>query len=192
MSGVPVFEITATDGEIPTADTRLAIYQAIAQQFAENLLIFIDQDRNRSLWYWAKREGAKIYPRTEVYLKNQPADLILSKIGGLRIELEELDADGNLSVVDVAARLQRSLDVETVTKNFYKEFQAEHQHFIQHIRGIGQESDRRWYTSVVLICRIYLGRARQPAYINIRNAKSGQLEECLFVRTGNLTSSWIL
>ena len=106
MTGVPVFEITASDGEIPTADTRLAIYQAIAQQFAENLLIFIDRDRNRSLWYWAKREGAKIYPRTEVYLKNQPADLILSKIGGLRIELEELDADGNLSVVDVAARLR--------------------------------------------------------------------------------------
>ncbi|MEX0268052.1 RNA-binding domain-containing protein [Leptolyngbyaceae cyanobacterium UHCC 1019] len=150
MSGVPVFEMTAPDGEIPIAETRLAIYQAIAQQFAENLLIFINQDRTRSLWYWAKREGAKIYPRTEVYLKNQPADLILSKIGGLRIELEELDADGNLSVVDVAARLQRSLDVETVTKNFYKEFQAEHQRFIQHIQGIDQESDRRWYTSVVL------------------------------------------
>ena len=38
------------------------------------------------------------------------------------------------------------------------------------------------------VCRIYLGRAPQPVYINIRNAKSGQLEECLFVRTGNLTS----
>ncbi|QYO67835.1 hypothetical protein [Leptolyngbya sp. 7M] len=88
MSGVPVFEITATDGDIATADTRLEIYKAIAQQFAENLLIFIDQNRTRSLWYWAKREGAKIYPRTETYLKEQPADLILSKIGGLRIELK--------------------------------------------------------------------------------------------------------
>ncbi|NJR59852.1 MAG: hypothetical protein HC769_14035 [Cyanobacteria bacterium CRU_2_1] len=150
MSGVPVFEITATDGEIPTADTRLEIYRAIAQQFAENLLIFINQNRTRSLWYWAKREGSKIYPRTETYLKEQPADLILSKIGGLRIEIDELDADGNLPVVDVAARLQRSLDVEKVTKDFYKEFQAEHQIFLQQIQGIDQESDRRWYTSVIL------------------------------------------
>ncbi len=158
MSGVPVFEITATDGDIPTADTRLEIYKAIAQQFAENLLIFINQNRTRSLWYWAKREGPKIYPRTETYLKEQPADLILSKIGGLRIELEELDAEGNLPVVDVATRLQRSLDVEKVTKDFYREFQAEHQLFLQHIQGIDNESDslrdseaeRRWYTSVLL------------------------------------------
>ncbi|NJO43843.1 MAG: hypothetical protein HC865_25585 [Cyanobacteria bacterium RU_5_0] len=150
MSGVPVFEITATDGEIPTADTRLEIYRAIAQQFAENLLIFINQSRTHSLWYWAKREGAKIYPREASYLKEQPTDLILSKIGGLRIEIEELDPAGNLPVVDVAARLQRSLDVEKVTKDFYKEFQVAHQLFLQHIRGIDQESDRRWYTSVIL------------------------------------------
>ncbi len=38
------------------------------------------------------------------------------------------------------------------------------------------------------VCRIYLERAPEPVYINIRNAKSGQLEECFFVRTGNLTS----
>jgi len=37
------------------------------------------------------------------------------------------------------------------------------------------------------VCRIYLGRAPEPVYISIRN-KSGQLEECFFVGTGNLTS----
>ena len=31
MSEIPVFEVTATDGEIPTADTRLEIYKAIAK-----------------------------------------------------------------------------------------------------------------------------------------------------------------
>ena len=42
------------------------------------------------------------------------------------------------------------------------------------------------------VCRIYLGRAPQPVYINIRNSKTGQLEEdCLFVRTGNLTSRFV-
>lgn len=38
------------------------------------------------------------------------------------------------------------------------------------------------------VCRITVRQAPEPVYVNIRNPKSGQLEECLFIRTGNLTS----
>jgi hypothetical protein len=149
MSGVPIFEITAPDGEIPTAEIRSAIYQEIAHQFAENLLIFVDGSRTRSLWYWAKREGTKYYPRTESYVQGQPPDLLLSKIGGLYIPLEALES-GEPPVIDIASRLQQSFDVEKVTKKFYQEFQAQHQIFLQQIEGIESESDRRWYASVLL------------------------------------------
>jgi hypothetical protein len=86
MSEVPVFEIVAENGDIPKADLRSAVYKEISESFAENLLIFVNGDRTRSLWYWAKREGAKFYPRTDSYIKRQPVDLLLSKIGGLNIE----------------------------------------------------------------------------------------------------------
>lgn len=151
MAGVPVLEITSTDGEIPKADDRTKIHKAISEVVSlENLLIFVNGDRTRSLWYWAKREGSKAYPRTETYVRYQPADLLLSKIGGLKFELEELDANGEVAVFEVADRLQKSLDVEQATKKFYKEFELEHQEFLGYIQGIDQESDRRWYVSVIL------------------------------------------
>jgi hypothetical protein len=149
MSGVPVFEITSPDGDIPTAKIRDAIYEKIFAQFAENLLIFVNQNRTRSLWYWAKREGTKFYPRVESYVQGQPPDLLLSKIGGLHIPLAALE-QGEPPVIDIAARLQQSFDVEKVTKKFYQEFQAQHEIFLQHIQGVEQESDRRWYASVIL------------------------------------------
>lgn len=149
MSGVPIFEIASPDGDIPTAEIRSAIYKLIADQFAENLLIFVNQNRTRSLWYWAKREGTKFYPRTESYVQGQPPDLLLSKIGGLYVPLEALES-GEPPVVDIAARLQQSFDVEKVTKKFYQEFQAQHQIFLQQIEGIEKESERRWYASVLL------------------------------------------
>ena len=150
MSEVPVFEVTTPDGEIPKGEDRAKIYKAIAENFAENLIIFVNRDLTRSLWYWAKREGAKFYPRTDSYIKGQPVDLLLSKIGGFKIELDELDEEGNLPTFEVADRLQKSLDVEKVTKKFYKEFQLEHQEFLEHVHGIDNEGDRRWYTSVIL------------------------------------------
>jgi len=149
MAEVPIFEIASPDGDIPAAEICNAIYKAIAEQFAENLLIFVNRSRTRSLWYWAKREGAKFYPRTESYVQGQPPDLLLSKIGGLYIPLAALES-GELLVIDIAARLQQSFDVEKVTKKFYQEFQAQHQLFLQQIEGIVQESDRRWYASVLL------------------------------------------
>ncbi len=38
------------------------------------------------------------------------------------------------------------------------------------------------------VCRIILDPSPRPAYIKIKDAKSGQTKECLFIRTGNLTS----
>lgn len=151
MAGVPVLEITAANGEIPKADDRTRIHKEISEAVSiENLLLFVNGDRTRSLWYWAKREGSKAYPRTETYVRYQPADLLLSKIGGLKFGLEELGANGEVPVFEVADRLQKSLDVEQVTKKFYKEFELEHQEFLGYIRGIDKESDRRWYVSVIL------------------------------------------
>lgn len=149
ISGVAVFEVTAADGTIPEAKVRAAIHKEITSLIAENLLIFIDNQRTRSLWFWVKREGNKSYARDHLYVKGQPGDLFLSKLGSLVIDIIELE-NGEPSVVEIAHKLQHGFDVEPVTKKFYKEFEKLHLQFLPLVLGIDNEADRRWYTSVIL------------------------------------------
>lgn len=149
ISGVAVFEVTAADGTIPEAKIRVALHKEITSLIAENLLIFIDNQRTRSLWYWVKREGNKSYARDHLYVKGQPGDLFLSKLGSLVIDIIELE-HGEPSVVEIAYKLQHGFDVEPVTKKFYKEFEKLHLQFLPQVLGIDHEADRRWYTSVIL------------------------------------------
>ena len=148
-SGVVVFEVTAKTGKIPEAKQRTAIHKEITERIAENLLIFVDEERSRSLWYWVKREGTKHYFRDHLYVKGQPGDLFLSKLGSLVIDITDLEK-GEPSVVQIAQKLQSGFDIERVTKKFYKEYQQQHYDFLQFVQGIDNEVDRRWFTSVIL------------------------------------------
>ena len=150
LSGVPVFEITGEDRGIPDAKTRTAIHKEIAKVHHENLLVFVDKERRQSLWYWVKREGKKQYPREHLYMRGQPGDLFLSKLGSMVVDLSDFDETGTVPVVEVASRLQKALDVERVTKKFYKEFSTQHLAFLDLIQGIEDERQRRWYASVLL------------------------------------------
>jgi hypothetical protein len=150
LAGVVVYELTAQDGAIPDAKTRKAAHAQISKTHHENLLIFLDSDRTQSLWYWTKREGGKIYPRDHTFMRGQPADLFLQKLSGMVVDISELDERGNIPVTEVARKLKASLDVERVTKKFYNEFYDQHLAFIEHIKGIRDEHDRRWYASVLL------------------------------------------
>jgi len=150
LSGVAVFEITAQDGNIPDAKTRAAIHKEVAKLHHENLLIFLDQKRTQSLWYWVKRENGKSYPREHLYVQGQPGDLFLSKLGAMVVDLSDFDETGAVPVVEVASRLKSALDIEKVTKKFYKEFSEQHLAFLELIQGIEDERQRRWYASVLL------------------------------------------
>lgn len=147
VSGVAILEVTTTD--IPDAKLRRDIHQEVIERIAENLLIFVDGGRTRSLWYWVKREGSKSYIRDHLYIKGQPGDLFLGKLAELVLDITDFE-DGEPSVVEVAHRLQKGFDIEKITKKFYQEFQREHLQFLPFIQGIDRESDRKWYTSVIL------------------------------------------
>jgi hypothetical protein len=166
LLGVVVFEITAKSGQIPNAKNREDIYREIAQFHLENLLIFIDDNRTQSVWYWVKREGTKIYPRDHVYTKMAPCDLLLSKISALKVDMEELET---ISTIDVAKRLQRGLDVERVTKKFFEEFKLQHTALLDAksgIQGISNEADRRWYASVLLNRLIFVYFLQMKGFID--------------------------
>jgi len=150
LAGAVVFEVTAADGRIPDAKARRAIHKEIARLHHENLLIFVDAQRTQSLWYWVKRQDGKLYPRDHHFFRGQPGDLFLSKLNEMVFDLSEFDESGNISIVEVTDRLHKALDVERVTKRFYSDFQDQHLEFMELIRGVKTDHDRRWYASVLL------------------------------------------
>ncbi len=166
LAGVAVFEVVADDGRIPDAKTRAAIHKEIAALHHENLLIFLDAARTQSLWYWVKRQDGKSLPRDHFYIKGQPGDLFLSKVGGIVFDITEFDESGNISVIEVAKRLRKALDVERVTKKFYTEFYDEHIRFIELIHGIPDDRERRWYASVLLNRLMFIYFLQRKGFID--------------------------
>ena len=166
LSGVVVFEVSSSDDHIPNAKTRAAIHQDISRLHHENLLIFLGQKRTQSLWYYAKREGAKSYPRDHYYFKGQPGDLFFSKLSAMVVDISELDEQGNLPVFEVANHLRKALDVERITQKFYNEFEQEHLAFLELIEGIDDERDRRWYASIVLNRLMFVYFLQRKGFIN--------------------------
>jgi hypothetical protein len=150
LAGIAIFEVTAQTGGIPDGKTRAILHKEVSATHHENLLIFVDKERTQSLWYWVRREGNKRYPRDHFYVKGQPGDLFLGKLSAIVFELGEFDETGNVSVLEVANRLRKALDVQRVTKKFYGEFQDQHLVFLDLIKGISDDRQRRWYASVVL------------------------------------------
>ncbi len=165
LAGVVVLEVTGSNGDIPDAKTRIAIHREIAKIHYENLLIFVDQDRIRSEWFWIKRENEKELPRPHPFVRGQQGDLFLGKIGPLFFDEHDF-ASGDPSVVEVARRLRLGLDVEKVTKKFYKEFQEQHLQFIELISGIADDRQRRWYASVLLNRLMFIWFLQRKGFVD--------------------------
>lgn len=150
LAGVGVFELRAENGQLPGASLRASIHKEISKLHHENLLIFLDGARTQSLWYWAKREGSRLIPREHLFVRGQPGDLFLGKLNAMVVDISELDEAGDINVLEVARRLQKALDIQRVTKQFYTEFANLRLTFIDLIEGIDDERERRWYASVLL------------------------------------------
>jgi hypothetical protein len=170
LAGVVVLEISA-DGAFPDGKTRAAIWKEISKLHHENLLIFVDVGRTQSLWHWVKRDGAKVYPRDHLYVKGQPGDLFLSKLASMVVDISQLDAEGNIPVTEVAHRLKAALDVERVTKRFYREFQDQHLAFLALIEGIADERQCRWYASVLLNRLMFIYFLQRKCFLDGGNTR---------------------
>ncbi len=180
LSGVVVLEITSSDGKIPGAKALAAIHKEVSKLHHENLLIFIDGQRTQSLWYWVKREDGKLRPREHLYVKGQPGDLFLSKLSSMVFDISEFDEAGNVPVVSVAKRLKDALDVQRVTKKFFREYDDERLAFLDLIKGIADERQRRWYASVLLNRLMFIYFLQRKGFIDDGNHAylNAKLDEC--------------
>ena len=170
LSGVVVIEVVGFSG-IPDANGRRLIHRDLSKRHHENLIIFVDPDRTQSLWYWVKRVEGKQLPREHLFCKSQPGDLFLSKLNQIVFDLSELEENVGTGVVSVAKRLQSALDIERVTKKFFRDFQEQHLEFLSLIQGISKEQDRRWYASVLMnrLMFIYFLQKKPPGFLDEGN-----------------------
>ncbi|MHB8897351.1 MAG: Eco57I restriction-modification methylase domain-containing protein [Thermoguttaceae bacterium] len=181
LAGAVVLEVEHHDGTIPDAKTRGAVYKEVAKIHHENLLIFVDRERTQSLWYWVKRQDGKQFPRDHLFCKGQPGDLFLGKLRQMVFDLADFEAEGSVTIVDVARRLQSALDIERVTKKFFRDFEDQHVAFLELIKGIRDERQRRWYASVLLnrLMFIYFLQKKPPGFLDggNQNYLRSKLEE---------------
>ena len=97
-------------GDIPQYVVRRKIDREVAERYHEHLIIFVDRQRTKQLWQWARRElGRPLAIHSHVYSPTQPADSLIQKLKKIAFSLEEEDY---LSVVDVSGRLRAAFNVE--------------------------------------------------------------------------------
>ncbi|PQJ95330.1 hypothetical protein CXB77_13920 [Chromatium okenii] len=116
------------------------------------MVIFVDQMNaiTQSLWLWMRRDEKRQFPREHLYVKGQPGDLFLSKLSGIVVDINTLDENGQYPLAQLLARMTAALDVERVTKAFFKEYAAQRLVFIELIAGVTNEKDRAWLASIVM------------------------------------------
>ncbi|MFD0795151.1 Eco57I restriction-modification methylase domain-containing protein [Mucilaginibacter litoreus] len=148
LSGAIVFEIIAGDGKIPNANTRQNLSNELLKINFHHILIFVDEERTQTVWRWLKKQDKKNLPREHYYSVGQSGDAFIFKISALLVDISELEDD--ITIIDVAKKIQKALDIEHITKKFYKQYQQQFIEFLPLIEGIDNESDRRWYASVIL------------------------------------------
>ncbi len=150
LGGIETFEVRSKCGAIPERAMQLAVSREVAKVRLEHVLIFVDEHRTQSVWFWVKRDGAKRYTREHHFFKGQPGDLFISKIAAMSVDLSELDPSGQLPLVEAAKKVQNALDVERVIKTFYRDYDNHRIEFTRLIQGVPDGKDRAWYASVLL------------------------------------------
>jgi hypothetical protein len=135
-------------GRIPDDKTLKHIDRQVEKYAQEHLIIFIDSAQEHQTWLWAKYEYKKYTAyRIHKLRKGQSGESLAQRLITLAIELE---GETKLAHQEIADRLKKGFDVEKITKKFYDCFKKEHASFFNFIQGIPSQSDREWYTSVML------------------------------------------
>ncbi len=126
---------------IPETSERQKIGAQIARVAAEHILVFADDAQTQCVLAWHKR--------SHVYIKGQPAELFISKLAALIVELNDY-AQGDLTVIAAAKKLQEALDTSKVTNKFYNDWKEIQIEIAPLIEGLPDDKTRAQYSLVLL------------------------------------------
>ena len=136
--------------KLPDKNTRRKIFTETRKFHHEHLIIFTDTQQTAQIWHLETKTPTKPLHRSEVeWHRTQQPELLFQKLAPLCFSLDE---ENNITIFDVKIRLLENFQQnnEKVTKKFYQQFKVHHDEFKKQIIGIGNDSDKEWYTSVML------------------------------------------
>ena len=133
---------------IPDRPTRLKIDHKVTRSVREHFVIYAHQEAGRQVWHWVRREpGKPLASRDHRFDVSQSGDPLIQRLDQIAVSMDE---EESITVIDVTGRVKAALDVDKVTKKFYDRFKAEHAAFLKLIKGIKNDADLAWYTSLML------------------------------------------
>ena len=144
-AGFVIYTCNASDGLIPSYPERQKIEQNVSRSAFEHMIVFLDSAKDAQVWQWAKRDGKRVLYRHLRYDKGQTGVLLLQRLREIAFDL--FDEPDILAVREIVTG---TMDVETVTKNFYGRFKTEHATFQKFIKGMTNLDDKKLYASLML------------------------------------------
>ena len=153
------------DQEFPTSRLCNKVQRIVAKSAHENIIVFVDDSNTRQSWKWAKREFGEslIKSRGFDFLKRKSPQALAQRLSKIAFGLHE---EETLTLVDVHQKVKSALDVEKLTKAFYKQFEQEHKSFLDFLEGIKDVADREWYASLMLNRLMFVYFIQQKGFLN--------------------------
>ncbi len=114
----------------------------------EHFVVYCDKAAGVQVWHWVRREtGKPTASRDHRFETSQSGDRLIQRLEQIAVSLSE---EESLTLADIAAGAHAAFDVDRVTKRFYDQFKKEHAVFLKFIKGIENQGDLEWYTSLML------------------------------------------
>ena len=107
-------------GAIPSYPTRRKIEREVAKLAFEHLLVFVDGRQRTQVWQWVKREsGARDVCREQWFRRVLSGESLLQSLRAIAFSLDE---EATVDAVEVASRVRRAFDRETLYSRFTEGF----------------------------------------------------------------------
>lgn len=145
-----VWEIKLNNPEVLTAKLKTKLYQSIHKKYPQPLIVFIDRQRCRSLWYW---QSASKSSQSMVFIPRQPLAAWEARLN----YLADYSPDSG------------SLDLQSQSVNcaeFTEQLRQQLNHLSDGIIGIPNSHDRRWYAAILLQRLIIIHILQRRGFLN--------------------------
>lgn len=153
----------AEGGKIPGKDVIRKLERKLDAKAAERLVIYSTAGGEQALWVRHKKEQGKAANLYSVgYKRGLRNEALTHYLKSLYVSLDE-DLNG-LTTIDVA-RKASNIEIEKVTKKFYKEFDRIRKAFVEQISGV-EGNDREHYAGLTLNRLMFVYFIQKKEYLD--------------------------
>jgi len=133
---------------LPDRAVRLLIDHQVTKSVREHFVIYCDRATGVQVWHWVRRQpGRPSASRDHRFEVSQSGDRLIQRLDRIAVTLDE---EEQFTLTAATEAVASAFDVDRVTKRFFDQFKTEHAAFLKFIKGIADQGDLEWYTSLML------------------------------------------